>query len=90
MKAKANEKGKIWLKKETQPYRASILFLTCLAVLTTAFSILFAYTVRYLINSASDKQTEKLWLFAGLLLGFLVLKILLKIIIRLKDYCLRQ
>lgn len=79
MKVKANEKGKNWLKKETRPYRASILCLTCLAVLTTAFSILFAYTVRYLINSASDKQTEKLWLFAGLLLVFLLLKIFLKV-----------
>lgn len=79
MKAKANEKGKIWLKKETQPYRASILFLTCLAVLTTAFSILFAYTVRYLINSASNKESGQLWIFAGLLLGFLLLKISLNV-----------
>ena len=79
MKAKANEKGKIWLKKETQPYRASILFLTCLVVLTTAFSILFAYTVRYLINSASNKESGQLWIFAGLLLGFLLLKISLNV-----------
>ena len=79
MKMKANEKGKIWLKQETQPYRASILFLTCLSVFTTLFSILFAYTVRYLINSASNKDTKKLWLFAGLLLGFLLFKILLKV-----------
>ena len=80
MKTNANEQGKIWLKKEMRPYRASILFLTCLAVLTTAFSILFAYVVRYLINSASDKQTEKLWYFAGLLLGLLLLKILFKVL----------
>ena len=80
MKTNANEQGKIWLKKEMRPYRASILFLTCLAVLTTAFSILFAYVVRYLINSASDKQTEKLWYFAGVLLGLLLLKILFKVL----------
>ena len=79
MKTKANNKGKIWLKKETRPYRSSILFLTCLAVFTTVFSILFAYMVRYLINSASNKETEKLWLFAGLLLVFLLLKIILKV-----------
>ncbi len=84
MKEKATEKGKIWLKKETRPYRASILFLTCLAVFTTAFSILFAYTVRYLINSASDKETDKLWLFAGLLLAFLLLKIFLNV---MRNYC---
>ena len=79
MRTKANNKGKIWLKKETRPYRSSILFLTSLAVFTTVFSILFAYMVRYLINSASNKETEKLWLFAGLLLGFLLLKIALKV-----------
>ena len=84
MKAKASEKGKIWLKKETRPYRASILLLTCLAVFTTAFSILFAYTVRYLINSASEKETDKLWLFAGLLLVFLLLKIFLNV---MRGYC---
>ena len=79
MKNQANEKGKNWLKQEMRPYRGSIFCLTCLAVLTTAFSILFAYTVRYLVNSASDKEGEKLWLFAGLLLGFLLLKIFLKV-----------
>ena len=80
MKTNANEKGKIWLKKETRPYRGSILFLTFLAVFTTVFSILFAYMVRYIINSASNEDTKKLWLYAGLLLGFLLLKIFLKVI----------
>ncbi len=79
MKIKANEKGKIWLKKETRPYRASIFFLTTLAVLTTAVSILFAYMVRYLINSATDKESKKLWLYASILLGALFLKIILKV-----------
>ena len=78
MKAKANEKGKIWLKKETQPYRASILFLTCLAVLTTAFSILFAYTVRYLINSATNEDKGMLLLFSAVLLAILLIKIILR------------
>lgn len=80
MKTVVNEKAKIFLKKETRPYRAAILFLACLAVSTTIFSILFAYTVRYLINSASDGETQKLWLFASLLLGFLLLKILFKVL----------
>lgn len=78
--AGTNEKGKLWLKRETRPYRASILFLTCLAVFTTVFSILFAYTVQYLINSASNKETKKLWIFAALLLSFLLLKIVLKVL----------
>jgi len=73
-----NGKGKAWLKKETAPYRPSILFLCCLAVFSSVFSIAFAYTVQYLINSASNGANDKMWLFAGLILAFILLKILLK------------
>ena len=77
MSKQANEKGKLWVSKETRPYRASILFLTCLSVFAMVFSLAFAYTVRYLINSASNKESKMLWMFSALLLSFLLLKILL-------------
>ncbi|MBE7079761.1 MAG: ABC transporter ATP-binding protein [Clostridiales bacterium] len=77
MSKQANEKGKLWVSKETRPYRASILFLTCLSVFAMLFSLAFAYTVRYLINSASNKESAGLWIFSALLLSFLLLKILL-------------
>lgn len=76
MGKQANEKGKLWVSKETRPYRASILFLTCLSVFAMVFSLAFAYTVRYLINSASNKESKWLWIFSALLLSFLLLKIL--------------
>lgn len=76
MSNRANERGKLWVNKETRPYRAFILFLTCLSVFAMLFSISFAYTVRYLINSASKQESKMLWIFAAVLLSFLLLKIL--------------
>ncbi len=77
-KATTTENGKLWLSNMTQPYRASILLLACLSVFATAFSVLFAYFVRFIINSASDKNTSVFWICAGVLLGFVLLKILLR------------
>jgi ATP-binding cassette subfamily B protein len=56
---KVVEKGKKWLKRELRSYRHFILFLCVLTALSTIFSLAFAYTIRYLINSASlsDKTT---------------------------------
>lgn len=73
-----NENGKIWLKREMRPYRAFILLLTCLSVLSTLFSLAFAYLVRYLIDSASNGNTKLLFVFSGVLLGVLLLKIALQ------------
>ena len=73
-----NEKGKVWLKRETKPYGAHVIFLTALSVLTTVFTLAFAYLVRYLINSASAGDSKLLWIFSAVLLGSLLLKILLK------------
>ena len=73
-----NEKGKVWLKRETKPYGAHVIFLTALSVLTTVFTLAFAYLVRYLINSASAGNSKLLWIFSAVLLGSLLLKILLK------------
>ena len=70
--------GKIWLKNEIRPYGAFIVFLTVLTVLSTVFSLAFAYMVRYLINSATNQQATRLWIFAGCLLGLLLFRIALK------------
>lgn len=75
---KANQEGKLWLKKETGVYKTSIFALTVLAVAVTLSSLFFAYMVRYLINSASSGQENKLWIFATVLLGLLLFKILFK------------
>ena len=73
-----NEKGKAWLKRETRPYGKRVFFLAVLSVATTAFTLAFAYLVRYLINSAVAGNSKQLWIFSGILLATLLLKILLK------------
>lgn len=77
-KSQISEKGKIWLKKETRSYRGSVFFIACLTVFSTIFSLMFAYMVRFLFNNATDGNAKRLWLFAAILLGLLLLKILLK------------
>ncbi len=79
-KEKAREKGKVWLNKEMRPYRAFILFLTVLSVITTVLSLAFAYMTRYLINSASAGAIDKLVFFSVLLLCLLLVRILLSTI----------
>ena len=59
--------GKVWLKNEMCPYAAFIVFLTVLTVLSTVFALAFAYMVRYLINSATNQQATRLWIFSGVL-----------------------
>ena len=73
-----HEKGREWLKRETRPYTKRVVLLTVLSVLTTLFTLSFAYLVRYLINSATEGNTKQLWIFSAILLGTLLLKILLK------------
>lgn len=70
--------GKTWLKKEMRPYRAVILFLTCLSVLATLSSLAFAYMTRYLINSAAASDKKGLLVFACVLIGLLLLRIALQ------------
>ena len=77
---KTDKNGKEWLKRETRPYRASVLFLTFFTVLSTVLSLAFAYMVRYVINSASDGKNTLLWIFSATLLGLLLLRILIKTI----------
>lgn len=68
--------GKEWIKKEMRQYRAVILFLTCLSILSTLSSLAFAYMTRYLINSASARDRKGLLLFSCILVGLLLLRIL--------------
>ena len=75
---KAAKQGKEWLKRKMRPYRGFVFFLACLTVFSTALSLTFAYMVQFLVNSASDKNTQLLWLFAGVLLGVLFLRIALQ------------
>ncbi len=77
-KQKSFESGKIWLKKETRAYRVFVLFLTVLIAFSTFFSLAFAYMVRYLLNSASANNVNGLLIFACVLLGLLLIRILLK------------
>ena len=68
---KVSENGKLWLKREMRPYRGFVLLLTVISVVTTGLSLLFAYMTRYLINSASEGDKNKLFIFSAVLLGLL-------------------
>lgn len=72
------ENGKKWLKKEMRPYRGYIFFLAFLTVLSTGLSLAFAYMVQFLVNSASSKNTQLLWIFSAVLLGVLFVRIALQ------------
>ena len=75
---KATKNGKLWLKREMRPYRAFILILALLSALATGLSLAFAYMTRYLINSASQGDSNKLLFFSLLLLGLLLVRIALQ------------
>lgn len=77
-KEKARNNGKIWLKRETRPYKKSIFALTVLSVVSVLFSLAFAYTVRFLVNSADDKDKHGLLLFSVCLLALILLRVLFK------------
>ena len=77
-KKATSERGKIWLKKETHEYRGFVLFLAVLIAFSTLFSLLFAYMVRFLLNSATAGKANRLWIFAFVLLGLLLLRIFLR------------
>ncbi len=77
-KENLSQSGKSWLKQQTKPYRGRVVLLAVLNVFATVLSLAFAYLVRYLINSASDKNERLLWIFSGVVLGVLLLRILLQ------------
>ncbi len=77
-KEKTQQNGKLWLKKETQPYGKGIFGLTVLTVLSVLFSLAFAYMVRYLVNSAGEKDKNGLLIFSVCLLVLLLFRIFFK------------
>ncbi len=90
MKSKSQSKiGKEWLKGATRPYFGVVCFLTALTITVTLLTLAFAYLVRYLINSASSGEEKLLWIFAGVLLGVLLLKIVLKTLEGYLAECIR-
>lgn len=74
----ASKKGKAWIKKELRSYRTFVFFLAFCTAFATLLSLAFAYLVRYLINSAAGGESKKLWTFAAVLLGVLLLRIALQ------------
>ncbi len=77
-KDRVQQNGKLWLKKETRPYGKGIFGLTVLSVLSVLFSLAFAYMVRFLVNSADEKDKNGLLIFSACLLGLVLLRILFK------------
>lgn len=73
-----SENGKKWIKKEMRPYRGFVLFLTCLTVVSTGLSVVFAYMVQFLVNSATDGNSQLLWIFSLTILGVLLVRIALQ------------
>ena len=61
-----------------RPYRGFVFFLTCLAVISTGLSLTFAYMVQFLVNSASSKNVQLLWILSAVLLGLLFLRVALQ------------
>ncbi len=72
------ENGKKWIKKEMRPYRGYVFFLTCLTVVSTGLSLAFAYMVQFLVDSASAKNAQLLWIFSAVILGVLLVRIALQ------------
>ena len=79
MKEKSKlENGKKWIKKEMRPYRGYVFFLTCLTVISTGMSVIFAYMMQFLVNSATDGNARLLWIFSVVILGVLLVRIALQ------------
>jgi ABC-type multidrug transport system fused ATPase/permease subunit len=75
-----SKNGKFWLKKQIEPYRKSITLITFMTVLGTAFSVLFAYLVSYVVDSATNKDNDKLLIFSLVILALLLARIGLRAI----------
>ncbi len=79
MQKNVNDKQvKSWLKGHLHSYRRCIRRLAFLCVIVSLLSVAFAYIVRYLINSATQGEKERLWIFSAVLLSLLLARILLK------------
>lgn len=73
-----NENGREWLKRELRPYRTNIVALTLLTVLSVVLSLAFSYLLRYLINSATQKDKKLLLVFSCVVLSVVLLRVLVQ------------
>lgn len=78
MSLSKDQKGKAWLKENVGKYQPSIIALAILTVLSTVCSVGFAYLSSFLIDSATNRQTEKLILFSCVVLGLLLARIIFR------------
>ena len=63
MKKQSVSIGKEWLKNQTRPYNARIVFLAILTFTISALAIVFAYLVRYLLNAATSGNSQTVLFF---------------------------
>lgn len=80
MKKQTSQRGKKWLHYEMRPFRMHVFFLSVLTFLVSALALAFAYLVRYLINAATNKEPQTVWVFAVILTGLLLTRILVQTI----------
>lgn len=80
MSSNKEQKGKVWLKENVGKYNPSIIALAILTVLSTLCSVGFAYLSSFLIDSATNRQTERLILFSCVVLGLLLARIIFRAI----------
>lgn len=77
-KAQKNTQAKAWLKREMLPYRLSVFFLSALTAVGAVLSLSFAYLTRYLVNGAFEKSRRLLIVFAAVLAGIVVARVILQ------------
>lgn len=75
-----DQKGNAWLKENVSRYKPSIIALAVMVALSTVCSVGYAYLSSFLIDSATDKLTGRLILFASIVLGLLLGRIVLRAI----------
>ena len=74
--------GKIWLQKAVKPYSGSVVALSVASVIVTGLSVAFAYLTKYLVNHAASGENRETIIFAAVLFGLVVLKIVLQAFLR--------
>lgn len=78
-KGKQQNEGAVWLKRETGAYRCRVALLCALGIVSSAASLFFAYFIGDFLNGAIDGNSKIVWIFLGVLVGLLLIKIGLKV-----------
>ncbi|MBO4515499.1 MAG: ABC transporter ATP-binding protein [Lachnospiraceae bacterium] len=66
-----------WIFRFSKKYRWIVVFYTVVGIFGATFSLGSAYVGRILINVIVDRQTDKLWLMIGAMLGMIALSLTL-------------